>query len=1160
MKKLIKTFLLFTIMFFGINKVNADRSCEDLVMYAQSDFKTDSNVRIKYTGSNYKYSLFRLKDSSGSAFASYCRNAGYNAGQSYNGQKYECKAVVFDPTSTNEQRKAYDAGIIEILKNGYSEKNTTKYPLIDDQEYAATSLAIRTYEMLWDDININAAANNNSNKSNRYYANKWLDDPEMKPLIMEATGKLRDKLDSISVTSWTNAKTGEDITDKIVGEARSLVIKGLKAAIKHKKEGAATITWNENPIKSKSPVVEDENGIKTYKMNLTYNFTAEKFKTKDAYIYIDFICEDCEKYGLDYNVFINDENIGKVTTKNLIELLTNGNGKFSVKIEFTGTSEDYSCEEIKYKLNLRYYDETINTEAYDMYSTACSSSSKCQHFYMLYADEVEQKDTIENSIELCSITCNDLKNDCESGNTTACAKFEEKYHSTCASCGTYISDAQCSNEKPNLEIKEGYEIDSSTCNASAEPNVLQCVIDNEDAAGNSYKNINAVSNNYCSVWCKEDYDFVMPGIKSTFSGRAFSLETSVKGTKTCYTTKIDKDEFEDDYKDANKSVINAYNEYAIFDAAVNNSPSPKILHEPTKVQAGEKKECTKTLDKCIYELFSEGKSNKFVQIHCGTGIDINGIKCSEYITELNYRTEYTTIYKYTWNYKVSGTHEYNQNNTVCKNGTCEYRGAEKLEEYYNATTLKQKVSTLDSKIKKVNNVVSNYNACSNWTMDYEFEPEISFWYQEMSNPNFNINTNLLETVGSVNKTEVKTETCSTNTNNSYESCDSGWKDNEQYKTKSVMTCYKDADNSYKCGNKEITINNSVWIKKSITANANYITPTQFYNVYPTGTIALANKDSIKNGSALNNKLPVGLGTKQGVYNYTLSVSNLGEYYFNDNLGRIWGNNKSTVSTTLKENNSCTQNNALRNDINIDGEYFESAYVCSYKVNCPDCPVECDPGGCVNPTCPENNCPVVCESCIFTNNNSNINYRPINPDDINPNDRDLGKNWAHDESISTALEMKAYVTTQEIKESGESIYDINYDSIDEEFAMKVTLDSKMISKIRAYNKSQEDKGGYLNNTLECYNHENNGTTYNNIYCYSTFLDDLLTDDDTKDNIKITSGKTRYLSKEDRENQTQWSGYWTTWSESDLTKWTVTTEHGLSYYKNKYEEIGIGPAWK
>ena len=150
----------------------------------------------------------------------------------------------------------------------------------------------------------------------------------------------------------------------------------------------------------------------------------------------------------------------------------------------------------------------------------------------------------------------------------------------------------------------------------------------------------------------------------------------------------------------------------------------------------------------------------------------------------------------------------------------------------------------------------------------------------------------------------------------------------------------------------------------------------------------------------------------------------------------------------------------------------------------------------------------------------------------------------------------------------SIYDINFDNNDDgEFAMEVTMDSKMISKIRAYNELHEDDGGYLNNTLDCYDHENSedGKTYKNIYCYSTFLDKIIEEtggpgkNGGSDKIKIVGG-TRYFTEGDRKTKTQEGGIWTTWSESNPNDWKITTETELAHYQKNYKSLGIGPSWK
>ena len=298
-------------------------------------------------------------------------------------------------------------------------------------------------------------------------------------------------------------------------------------------------------------------------------------------------------------------------------------------------------------------------------------------------------------------------------------------------------------------------------------------------------------------------------------------------------------------------------------------------------------------------------------------------------------------------------------------------------------------------------------------MKYNYNPDITFWYEE-SYMN-SVITNELETVGKINMTGI-TE--------SFYSADNGkipTTKTSEYITDNYFICYS-SGSEFTCGTKEIKVGKAKYVKQEMNVDANYITPTQFYTVYPTGAIVVAekgNEDNIENSSELTNLLPVGLGTKQGVYNYVIKAKNLGEYYNKSNkLGRIWGAQNSVVATVLEEaeeGNSCIEDGALTSGTIINGNMFnDGAYVCAYKVNCPDCPVECDPT-CKNPDCPDNKCPVECDNCIYTNNSTNINYRPITPSDINPNDRDLGVNWKYDEnSISTGLELKAYATTKEIE--------------------------------------------------------------------------------------------------------------------------------------------------
>ncbi len=246
-------------------------------------------------------------------------------------------------------------------------------------------------------------------------------------------------------------------------------------------------------------------------------------------------------------------------------------------------------------------------------------------------------------------------------------------------------------------------------------------------------------------------------------------------------------------------------------------------------------------------------------------------------------------------------------------------------------------------------------------------------------------------------------------------------------------------------------------------------------------------------------------------------------------------------------------------------------------DCLECPVYCPPGqSCETEFCPQGNCPVTCPLCLF-NENLNVHTRPVTPDNINPNDRDLGDNWESginptnpnaEVYVTTSLQLKAYATTKEIQQDSNLIYEVDFNSqnnnVGNNFAVEVTLDSSLIAYIKNYN---ANKGTYADNSLKCYDYKDtNGNTYENIYCYSTFIDDLVRNQGSK--IKIKGN--RLLEDNERQANTTASGYWTTFDKAINNKnsWhVVTTTHTLEYMTTKFGydsvrkiDYGIGPSWK
>ncbi len=1123
MKKNFKLIITLIIaIFIGVNITQA-RSCDDILMYKHDYSKTEIYVHspeLSYYG--YNYGHWELGDSE-AMFASFCRNPGKHSGFG-TGANFVCKEVVFDSDDPHT-KQVYDAGVIEILRNGYSVENRSG----GEQEFVATAVAIRAYEKLWPDIDTNGKDAWNDPGYKVYldmfnYVAKDLVDgsSEIKGLIAE----LRTKGNNIqippcnmgvncsTVNSFTSGsgRSGINITDAIYGEARRLMSLGLKAALDFEENGSASVNYNADGVDMGSSSKRNEDGTITYKKAIGYTFNIEKFDSSDSYVKLEFDCPSCVKYGMDYEFFINDESVGKSLPNNLVDYVQGGTGKINLKIEFTGNSASYNCQKLDYKLKLRYFDDTIKTEAYDMqYASSANKAYIYQEFYVLYADNVEQTDEIPapSTFRLCKPSCKDVEKSCkEEKDPEACEDYEKEYNSTCVECTTFVSDATCSPDASNVNIKEGYELGENVCESPETLNVLSCVINQSDKAGNSFEAKNIINNNdYCSVFCKEDYHIELPGDKEVNSGRYFSLKASISGTKTCYSNKIDKDKFETDFENARRNVVTAYNAYQFYNSVVN-----QIEGGATDIPGKDYKHYSYSWSVKAFE--PSGNGGTLTSTNTLPSISNTTCTSSSGGASCTYSSDGTDIADY----------------------------SSKFGEAKNS---------LNAAISKLETIVKNYNSCSDWVMDYNFDPEITFDYEEEY---MDIAlTDKLQTTGDIKKSDVAIQRCAGDIDNAYNTCSTGWSNDKLMESREVFTCHE-SDNTYACESVTMSVSKATRIKEEIKSNGEYITPTQFFTVYPNGSIVTSEKE-VEGANPLENKLPVGLNTPRGRYSYSLKVNNLGEFYDSDELGRIWGNDNSVVDAAIKDESVCERDGALKTEAQIgDNTITDGVYVCEYTVNCPNCPVVCEGDNCWydDDDCPNGKCPVVCEGCLYdSNDGANVTYRPITSNDLNPNNRDLGANWEYDDNIDSALELKAYTTTSEIEESGENVYEDSQ-------VMKVTLNSALIKKIRDYNASQKDNGGYANNTLKCYSHKNSndGKTYDNVYCYSTFIDELLNDSSLSKNIEIDSR--RLLNENERKTNTQQSGYWTAWSDA-TSKWNVSTELGIQFRSN-YENVGVGPSWK
>lgn len=99
-------------------------------------------------------------------------------------------------------------------------------------------------------------------------------------------------------------------------------------------------------------------------------------------------------------------------------------------------------------------------------------------------------------------------------------------------------NANNSNGTITRSYKEGYDRKGNL-------NIKECILENEDKKNNSYALKDPVldNNEYCSVYCKEDVDFTLPYKRQTYNGRYFDIPIAIKGTQSCYTTELDIEQF-----------------------------------------------------------------------------------------------------------------------------------------------------------------------------------------------------------------------------------------------------------------------------------------------------------------------------------------------------------------------------------------------------------------------------------------------------------------------------------------------------------------------------------------------------------------------------------------------------------------------------------------
>lgn len=992
--------------------------------------------------------------------------------------------------SKDKKTNAIGLGVLEIMKYGYSRIEgapTISTSLNNSEFYVATSIAVRAFALGVGDQGKGSATNSELKAIASAHVKAgidWLNETEYKSVFSSSTKySWYDEKYSFNFKSENNGKEIERV-------AKELFNIGLAKAAESLKGDATTATIEKSAISNKNNV---------YSVTLNYkNFDASKGGIKN----FKLVCANCAQNGISIGTLkVNEENVN--FNKNY---LSGSNGKIDLSFEATMNSE--ICKKAEFKITYEFNDPSLEFVGAHLIPGTTNS----QNFYVTEKNDGGLKDEITGKIDTC-------KNN---------------------ACKTELQTPICSeNEDDAIAVIKGPD------------KIKTCVLDNEDDAGNTYQFTPAaggVSNDYCNVFCKEDYAQIKmnPIIKDVKCGGYFKLTSHIEGTKTCYTSgnktdkSIDKEKFEKDIKEAVAKMVDAYNIYSFYAAAANTSYTHEKSNDSHGACSGGEEGCPTCKPPKEDTRWSCGSVSKSVDLVSKTWTfgyyDTNG-KYYANQTKYTTRSGETLVADYS-----SGTA------ADCKCCSCSGSDGKEVD---HKSLRDSALKTLNSAIKEYQRILTDYNNCTTgWTTDFLFKQKLRYYYDENHGKNGSNYTPYYDLIATDEykekqyltpdgNPEVKTtiSVCTGNTDNYY-NCVSGnsyvslsedeLKHSGAFKSVAYTVC--DATG---CKVVNESVSQARFVKKEVEKKQDYITPTAFYQIAANGKITV-NGDYTGNKvqlEALLNGLPVSTNTVGGGV-FRLMIEDLGEFYDEkEGTGRLIDFNGD------REENSVAYNNGANT--------FDGNYTCRYESpckpkDCPNCTFECIGDSCEWKQCTGDSCEVACNGCIINLDELNIIHKTISTTNFHAANRTFGYNWITTSNLESLklLNKKAEKTITEIEDVNEMVYD-DKTGDDSELAFSIKMTPDVINTIKEYNKKHTKDGGYINDSLTCYDATIDGQTYKNIYCYSDLIDELV--DEYEKFIKAPNRVENNETK--RKSETESSGYWTLWS---------------GYVYN--ESVLGGPSWK
>ncbi|MFR5856364.1 MAG: hypothetical protein ACLUFU_00965 [Bacilli bacterium] len=1165
-KKFIYLFLTVAVSFIGILNAFAD----------SSDFESGKRFNVP-VGSDLPYTIPYSSNPEGYTPRQYTAKG--ESGESYN-------AYCLDP-----QLQAY-AGTYSIVTDLSEEyKAGVSAIMAANGEYESTRIALVAFSyVIAKPSGMNTGASSRSNSLLRYDNNdphfftiaiinsgiKWAcQDSNSVSALTGISGDCEQSLRSLVKSKYGSSYSSDTVVlsdSTYASAAQSLFAQGLAAA--------AAAKNGDNSTSSDGFVLDaslDEVSKEDTEVIIPATFKFEGVKYGDFLKNINFECPNCSANGYSLEKIEYSINNGEWQS------LENNSDTNLLESVISSSEDGENAEGIEGVINLKI---TLSKAETSSDEEECEPTS----FTISYKYSGSSK----YNVAIIIPNQNDGQNYLAAMSTGEDEQSEKE--------GKLEGEIPCDKEVCETKISTPICEEDGGSDIIAPEEIKKCILDNVDDAGNSYQLTSGnggVDNNYCKVFCKEDYKDVMPQGDSSYGiilqpkiedvvcGGYFKLNAHVEGQKDCYTGgnttdsdsngegSIDKDLYIETIKQIQNDMTDAMTDYNEAESQLKG------------IDAATPKETQLTCNGTTYTLFD---------------VTVKWDNYTQYKFEWDEENE---IPKVTDSEGGSGNVSYSDSSITCN---AIYEDGKKVGEEISAqpsakeqyeqwksevnNNKTQAEQTMTSKLEEYKKEINAYNSClTAWTMDYKFAQKLQFYYDETqgslndfsaSIPYYSLlkdDQKYLEAVEDTYGEETEVIVCKETASEEYV-CEGDSTSFElsveelasvnideygydstygsAFESKDYVICNPDEG----CKTDPREISQASFVKKTIRKTQDYITPTVFYQIEANGKITVNSGyagDDVKL-EALENALPISTKAVVGG-TFRLMLEDLGEFYDSGEVGRLidyQGDNESrSVANALGYNSE---------------EGFDGNYECYYTSPCKpdDCP-NCEFIGTPLEICP--NCDFTpCVNCVFNLDELQINVKPITNTDVVSVDRDYGYNWIVNTTLEelTLLSQKAEQTIHEIEEDNDLVYNSTKVSDGSGLAFSIKLDSAVISKIREYNKAAEGEGGYGNDSLTCYDAQIGDDVVKNVYCYSELIDQLLSMSDIQDKVPsdiydIRVSESQRSDENNAANGGSTNGYWKLWTDETLNMENISGT-GWSYanvgYDDKTGQADIigGPAWR